>query len=62
MCSYAEYCDWGVIKHQAPLKKNQLNGEMVKGLQALPWFDQKEIGPETRLQVKSMQTQFKIMT
>ena len=34
---------------------------MVKGLQPLPRFDQKEIGPETRVQVKSMQTQFKIM-
>ena len=34
---------------------------MVKGSQPLPRFDQKEIGPETRLQVKSMQTKFKIM-
>ena len=34
---------------------------MVKGSQPLPRFDLKEIGPETRVQVKSMQTQFKIM-
>ena len=34
---------------------------MVKGSQPLPGFDQKQIGPETRVQVKSMQAQFKIM-
>ena len=30
-------------------------------MQPSPGFDQKEIGPQTKLQVKSMQTQFKIM-
>ena len=34
---------------------------MVKGSQPLPRFDQQEIGPETRVQVKLMQTNFKIM-
>ena len=61
MCSNAEYCNSGVIKHQTPLKKNLLNGEKVKGSQPLPRLDKDEIGPETKVQVKSMQTQFKIM-
>ena len=34
---------------------------MVKSLQSLPRFDQNEIEPGTRVHVKSMQTQFKIM-
>ena len=44
-----------------PLKKNPINGEKVKGSQPLPGFEKNEIGPETKVQVKSMQTQFKIM-
>ena len=44
-----------------PLKKNLINGEKVKGLQPLPRFYRNEIGPETKVRVKSMQTQLKIM-
>ena len=33
----------------------------VKGSQPLPRFDKHEIGPQTKLQVQSMQTQFKVM-
>ena len=61
MCSHEGYCDWGVIKHQSPLMKNPINGELVKGSQPLPRFDKKEIWPEAKVQVKLMQTQFKIM-
>ena len=56
-----EYCDWGVIKHQTPLKKNPLNAEKIKGSQPLPKLDRNEIGPQTKVHVKSMQTQFKVM-
>ena len=57
---------WSVVteeslKHLSPLKENPLNGEKVKGLQPLLGLDKHEIGPDTRVQVKSMQTQFKIM-
>ena len=43
------------------LKQNLVNGKKVKGSQPLPRFDQKEIRPQAKLQVKSRQTQFKIM-
>ena len=61
MCSHMECCDWGVIKHQTPLKKKPLNSEKVKGSSPLPEYDQLEIGSQTKIEVKSMQTQFKIM-
>ena len=38
-----------------------LNDQKVEGSQPLPRFDQKEIEPQAKLQVESMQTQFKIM-
>ena len=44
-----------------PLKKNPLNNEQVKGSQPLPKHHKTKIGPETKVSVKSMQTQFKIM-
>ena len=44
-----------------PLKENLINGEMGKGSQPLPGFERNETGPETKVQVKSMQAQFKIM-
>ena len=61
ICSHMEHCDWGVIKHQIPLKQNLINSEKVKSSQPLPRLDTREIGQETKVQVKSMQTQFKIM-
>ena len=44
-----------------PLKKNLFNGEKVKGSQPLPKLDRSKIGPQTKVHVKSMQTQFMIM-
>ena len=44
-----------------PLMKNPLNGEKVKGSSPFPKLDKTEIGPQTKVYVKSMQTQFKIM-
>ena len=41
--------------------ENLINGEKVKGSQPLPDFDKTKIGPETKVHVKSMQTQFKIL-
>ena len=41
--------------------ENPINDEKVKGSQPLPELDKTEIGPETKVCVKSMQTQFKIM-
>ena len=43
------------------LKQNPINGKKVKGSQPLPGCDINEIGLQTKLQVKSMQTPFKIM-
>ena len=43
------------------LKQNPINDEKVKGLQPLPRSDMNQIWPQAKLQVKSMQTQFKIM-
>ena len=43
------------------LRRNPLNGEKVKSSQPLPKLDKTEIGPENKVSVKSMQTQFKIM-
>ena len=43
------------------LEQNPIIGKKVKGLQPLPGYDINEIRPQTKLQVKSMQTQFKIM-
>ena len=61
MCSHAKYCDWGVIKPQSSLKQNPLNDTKMEGSQPFPGLDQKEIEPQAKLQVKLMQTQFKIM-
>ena len=58
MYSHTGYCDWGLIKHQPPLMKNPVNGKNVKSLLLL-YLDKIEIGPH--LEIKSMQTQFKIM-
>ena len=43
------------------LKKNPLNDGKVEGSQHLPRFDKNEFEPQAKLEVKSMQTQFKIM-
>ena len=49
------------LNPKTSLKQNLINDEKVKGSQPLPRLDKHEIGPQTKLQVQSMQTQFKIM-
>ena len=44
------------------LKKNLLNDRKVEGSQHLPRLDKNEFDPQANLKVKSMQTQFEIMT
>ena len=43
------------------LKHNPLNDGKVEGSQPLPRLDKEEIEPQAKLQVKLMQSQFKIM-
>ena len=49
-----------MVKPQSSLKQNLLNDAKVEGSQPLPRLDKKEMEPQAKLQVKSMQTQFKI--
>ena len=46
---------WSIVTEES-LKKNKINGEMLKGSPPLLRFDNSEIGPETKVGVKSMQT------
>ena len=43
------------------MRQNPINDGKVEGSQFLPGLEKKEIGPQAKVQIKSMQTQFGIM-